>query len=115
MLQRPRRSGQPNWESTTSYSYDGGAWTPTEGQFMGFRKGDGTILPAIEGETTGPKVRRRLKQSLPDHAQRSAQQECAQNTLVEDEESGGGNHGQGERRRIEAREVRQKAEGWALQ
>lgn len=55
--------GNPTWESTTSYSYEGGAWNPTERQFMGFRKVTAQ-LPAIEGETTGPKVTSVYQQSL---------------------------------------------------
>lgn len=55
--------GDPAWESITSYSYEGGAWNPTERQFMGFRKVTAQ-LPAVEGETTGPKAVSTYQQSL---------------------------------------------------
>lgn len=55
--------GSPNWESVTSYGYDGGAWNPTERQFMGFQKVTAQ-LPAVEGETTGPKATSTYQQSL---------------------------------------------------
>lgn len=54
--------GSPNWDSITSYAYEGGAWNPTERQFMGFRKVTAQ-LPAIEGETTGPKAISTYQQS----------------------------------------------------
>lgn len=54
--------GSPTWDSTTTYAYEGGAWNPIERQFMGFRKVTAQ-LPAIEGETTGPKVTSVYQQS----------------------------------------------------
>ncbi|WP_119392168.1 RHS repeat-associated core domain-containing protein [Taklimakanibacter lacteus] len=53
----------PNWESTTNYSYESGAWNSTERQFMGFRKVTAQ-LPAIEGETIGPRAVSTYQQSV---------------------------------------------------
>lgn len=55
--------GNPTWESKTSYSYEGGTWNAAERQFMGFRKVTAQ-LPAVEGETTGPKVIWTYQQNL---------------------------------------------------
>lgn len=41
--------------STTSYTYSGGSWNPTERRFLGFQKVTAT-LPANAGETQRPKV-----------------------------------------------------------
>jgi hypothetical protein len=56
--------GSPRiWEAGTTYSYSQGAWNASERRFMGFRTVSAQ-LPAIEGETTGPKTTTTYQQSV---------------------------------------------------
>jgi len=55
--------GSPTWESKTSFTYEDGVWNGAERQFMGFGKVTAQ-LPAVEGETTGPKAVSIYQQSV---------------------------------------------------
>ena len=56
-------SGAPVWSSQTTFDYTAGLWSAAERQFFGFLTVSAQ-LPAIQGETTGPKQVTTFVQSL---------------------------------------------------